>query len=212
MRGKYIVIEGNDGTGKSTQVAELRNRLHIEGIETLEFHEPAGTPISDAIRDIIKNGDLPRDPRTNLLLFTAARLEIWKKVDPLLESGMWAISARNYLSTFAYQGAGEGLDPNLIASVTELFLPESYSQPDLTVILASNPRERIKRLLKRDGLSSNDTFERRGMKFQQRIDDRYLDIANNFNLPVVAADQPIEEVAEQIWALVEPLLEDKTSV
>ena len=104
-RGKYIVIEGHDGTGKSTQAERIRDRLQKEGIDSVEFHEPAGVPIADAIRTVIKDGSLERDGETNLLLFTAARHEIWKHAEKELALGKWVVSARNYYSSLAYQGS-----------------------------------------------------------------------------------------------------------
>src|SRR5680860_1336148 len=103
--GKYVVIEGHDGTGKSTQVSLIRQRLLQHDVESIEFHEPAGSPIADAIRNVIKDGNLERDATTNLFLFSAARHEIWKtQALPALELGKWVIASRNYYSSLAYQG------------------------------------------------------------------------------------------------------------
>ena len=205
-RGKYIVIEGHDGTGKSTQVGLLRDRLSEEGIGSIEFHEPQGAPIADAIRTVIKNGTLPRDGQTNLLLFTAARHEIWKGAQKALEQGIWVIAARNYYSTLAYQGYGEGLDLDLIISITEQFTDKTYITPDLAVILTlDNETERERRIGERGELQAPDTFEARNAAFQTAVKNGYQTIAQTHGLPLVAADQPVANIADAIYALVERL-------
>jgi dTMP kinase len=198
--GKYIVIEGTDGTGKSTQVGLLRTALAERGIESIEFHEPEGAPIADAIRTVIKNGDLDRDGYTNLLLFTAARHEIWQqRARPALAEGKWVIAARNYYSTLAYQGYGEGLDRDLIVETTERFTEPLYMQPDHSLILTLNDEaERRKRISQRGELEKPDTFESRDDSFQQRISDGYLAIAQTYNLPLISASQPIDAVSSEI--------------
>jgi dTMP kinase len=199
MRGKYIVIEGGDGTGKSTQVQLLRSRLTTRGIDSIEFHEPQGTPIADEIRTIIKNGNLPRDGRTNLLLFTAARHEIWQQAREALEKGIWVVAARNYFSTLAYQGYGEGLDLDLITSITEQFTDKTYMSPDLAIILTlDDETERKKRIGQRGALENPDTFESREMSFQQALQQGYLKIAQERGLEVISAAQPPEEVCTLI--------------
>lgn len=204
-KGKYIVIEGNDGTGKSTQVALLRKRLTKEGIESVEFHEPAGTPIADSIRTVIKDGSLPRQPETNLLLFTAARHEIWKKAESTLNSGGWVIAARNYYSTLVYQGEAEGVDLDLIRETTRHFTSDRYMLPDVAIILDLDLEQRTERLKSRSINSYNqDTFERRSEKFQKIVNEGYREIAKEQNLPVIDAASSPKAIAEEIWKLIEP--------
>lgn len=204
--GKYIVIEGHDGTGKSTQVEILRERLGKQGIESIEFHEPQGSPIADAIRTVIKNGTLPRDGVTNLLLFTAARHEIWKQAQVALDQGIWAIAARNYYSTLAYQGYGEGLDLDLITSTTHQFTDEAYVTPDLAVILAlDDEQERSRRINARGELQLPDTFEARDREFQDAVKQGYITIANQYSLSILSANQSAAAIAEAIYTLVKSL-------
>jgi dTMP kinase len=206
MRGKYIVIEGSDGTGKSTQVQLLRNQLAKHGTSSIEFHEPQGTPIADEIRTIIKNGSLPRDGKTNLLLFTAARHEIWQQAQKALDEGAWVIAARNYFSTLAYQGYGEGLDLALITSITEQFTDKTYMNPDLAVILTlDDETERKKRIGQRGALENPDTFESRDATFQQTLQQAYINVAKERRLPTISASQSPEAVCETIYSLITTL-------
>ncbi len=200
--GKYIVIEGHDGTGKSTQVELLREKLAADGIASIAFHEPEGTPVADAIRTIIKNGTLERDPETNLLLFTASRHEIWKQARAALAQGKWVVTARNYFSTVAYQGYGEGLDLDIITSLTKQFTDDTYMHPDLAIILSlDDETTRTQRIGERGALTTPDTFESRDAVFQKTVKDGYLTIAHKHALPVISADQPPETIASQIYAL-----------
>ena len=200
--GKYIVIEGNDGTGKSTQVEAIRKRLEQAGIESIEFHEPAGVPIADAIRNIIKDGSLARDGETNLLLFTAARHEIWKRAEKELAEGKWVVAARNYFSTLAYQGYGEGLSLDLITNTMRTFTDDRYLNPDLAVILNINDEVRKERITQRGALATPDTFEARNSEFQTNVNNGYLAIAQKYGLGVVDAGQSVQEVTDEIWDLV----------
>ncbi len=203
-RGKYIVIEGHDGTGKSKQVEFLREKLALDGIDSIEFHEPEGAPIADEIRTIIKNGSLERDAETNLLLFTAARHEIWRqRARPTLALGKWVVASRNYFSTLAYQGYGEGLDLELITNITRQFTDELYMSPDVAIVLSlDDEEERARRIGNRGELETPDTFESKDTAFQSSVQAAYLAIAKERNLPVIAAGQTIDAITEQIYALV----------
>ncbi|HEY1085345.1 MAG TPA: dTMP kinase [Candidatus Saccharimonadales bacterium] len=197
-RGKYIVIEGNDGTGKSTQVKLLREYLSSKGIESSEYQEPSGTPIAGAIREVIINGMLERSGATNLLLFTAARHEIWKQAEKDLEEGKWVVCSRNYFSTLAYQGYGEGLDLDLITRLTAEFTSESYMKPDLAIILTLDHDTRASRIAERGSVKNPDTFESRTGVFQERVSNGYLEIAKSQQLPILDAAKSPNEIAAEI--------------
>ena len=200
-RGKYIVIEGNDGTGKSTQVELLAEYLNKKGIETFVIHEPDGPGISAEIRKVIKNGELERTPETNLLLFTASRHEIWRQAREKLEQGVWVLSARNYLSTIVFQGYGEGLDIDLIKETTLRFTDAGYVTPDHTIILTLTKEERENRIAQRGELQNKDTFESRGSEFQAKLDTGYIQLAEQIEVPTVDAMQSIEAVQLELRRL-----------
>lgn len=205
-QGKYIVIEGHDGTGKSSQVGKIRERLAQHSIESIEFHEPAGTPIADAIRTVIKDGTLERDAETDLLLFTAARHEIWREAKQKLRQGLWVVAARNYLSTLAYQGQGGGLSLDLIEDMTRRFTDQKYMHPDLAVVLDVPDAVRKERIAGRGELETPDTFEMRNQEFQDNVYRGYRQVARWHGIDVIDASPSLEEVTEVIWEKVSPLI------
>lgn len=210
--GLYIVLEGIDGTGKSTQLDITRQKLAKCGFGSIEFSEPAIDPkdgvedvlIADALRTIIKNGSLERDALTNLFLFSAARHEKWRQRGlPALRLGQFVVAARNYWSTLAYQGYGEGLDLDLIHHQTLIATDERYINPDIAIILnMNNETERLQRISQRGPIENPDTFESRGDDFQTKVNNAYLDIADRYNVPVVSATGTPDEVSDRIWDII----------
>lgn len=202
--GKYLVVEGNDGTGKSTQIELLGDYLNNQGIETFIIHEPDGPGISAEIRKLIKNGIFERQPLTNLLLFTASRHEIWQQAKRELEAGKWVLSARNYFSTIAYQGYGEGLDTDTIIDTTKLYTDDRYMKPDYAFILRlKDESQRKQRISNRGAADSLDAFESRNDSFQKRVEAGYEYVAKNQNATVIDANQSIEDIQQQIREKVE---------
>lgn len=206
-RGKHIWVEGTDGTGKSTQVELLQARLLEEhGIESIAFHEPGGEEISQAIRGVILDGTLPREPLTNVLLFSASRSENWhKKGKSALAMGKWVFNARSFWSTEAFQGNAEGVDVDLIREITRLSTDDQYMHPDHAVVLDLNDdEERARRIAARGELHKPDTFEMRDLAFQQRVVDGYRKIAKHYNAPIIDASQDRSIITDQIWEIIKP--------
>lgn len=196
----YIVIEGQDGTGKSTQARLLQEYFSKQGKETIVMDEPDGDlPQAHDIHDLIliqgKNYGL--EPMTNVLLFTAARVELWKKIaEPVLRRGGVVISARNYWSTLAYQGYGEGISRSKIIRITKDTLPDKYYHPDKSCILTVSDSVRLQRQSHRG--KSTETFEAKPDEFQQKVNNAYPKIAKDFDIPIVDASGTIEEVFARI--------------
>ena len=209
-RGKYIVIEGNDGTGKSSQVEKLQEKLTSLGIESIQIHEPDGVPISAKLREIIKDGTLERDGKTNIMLFTAARHENWRQqMEPALASGKWVLSARSWISTVAYQGYGEGNDVEFIKRVTQEFVGDEYLRPDVEIVLSlTDEAVRKSRISNRGELDKPDTFESRADDFQTKVNDGYFDFAKLQNIQILDASGTIDEVENSTWNIVKPLTKE----
>ena len=198
--GKYIVIEGADGTGKSTQLELLQQHLIKQGQSVLVIQEPGGDLLSDKLRDIIKDGSLPRDPWTNVMLFTAARRSVWlQSIKPALEAGTWVIAARNYISTVAYQGYGEGVDIQRILDYTRDNIDEAYLTPDHIFILTIKDEiARDSRIGQRPPEYDLDTFESKPDDFQQAMQNGYVQFATEQNIMTIDAHQSVDAIQEEI--------------
>lgn len=196
----YIVIEGQDGTGKSTQARLLKEHFKKQGKTVVVMDEPDGDlPQAHDLHDLIlvKGKDYNMEPMTNVLLFTAARSELWRKIaEPTLKAGGVVISARNWWSTLAYQGYGEGVSKAKIIKITHESLPEKYVKPDKGIILTVSDKVRLERQDTRG--KAQETFESKPDEFQQKVNHAYLKIAKDFNVETIDASGTIEEVFDLI--------------
>ena len=199
----YIVIEGQDATGKSTQVELLADYLRKKGKEVITMHEPDGElDAAHELRRIIKDKTYNLEPMTHVLLFSAARQELWRKLaEPVLKRDGFVISARNWWSTLAYQGYGQGISKSRIIRITKESLPERYVHPDHCVILTLDEKTRLARQSARDDNSKKDTFESKPSEFQHKVDSAYVHIAKDFNIPTVDASPSVEEIHQSLRKL-----------
>ncbi len=194
----YIVIEGQDGTGKSTQARLLEEYFKKQGREVVVMDEPDGDlPQAHDLHDMILTRGYDFEPITNVALFTAARVELWKKIaEPVLARGGVVISARNWWSTLAYQGYGEGVSRSKIIRLTKELLPARYVSPDRGFILTVSDKVRLERQKGRG--KATETFEAKPDEFQQKVNAAYPHIAKEFNIPIIDAAGTIEEVFDLI--------------
>ena len=198
----FIVFEGGDDSGKSTQSRALYRRLQRQGYPTLLTREPGGTPSGEVIRRLLKNH---RDISflSELLLFLAARAELVESViEPALRAGTIVISDRYTASTVAYQGHGRGLD---LALIQELNLVASKGlTPDLTVLLDLP----VSVALVRRGDRVADTFESAPAEFHHRVRDGYFAqaAADPQEWLVLDATRSRQQLGREIWEKVQPLL------
>lgn len=201
-RGLYIVIEGPDGTGKTTQADKLEAYFAKKNIPAIHLKEPGGTPIGEAIRGILLDATLGRTPMTNLLLFTSNRHELWfQKIKPTLEQGITVIATRNYWSSLAFQGYGEGMDIPVIEAITSTFTEQAYMKPDIGIVLNfDNEATRRRRLTERGAL---DIFEQKPKEFQNSIIQGYQAIAAAHGAHEVDAEGTIDEVHRRVAQAIE---------
>ena len=194
----YVVIEGQDGTGKSTQAELLKKHFEEQGKTAVMLEEPDGDlPQAHDLHDMILTRGYDLEPLTNVLLFTAARVELWKKIaEPVLKRGGIVISARNYWSTIAYQGYGEGVSRNKIIRITKDLLSDKYVHPDYGFILTVSDQVRLERQNNRG--KATETFEAKNNDFQQRVNAAYPKIAKEFKLTMIDASGTIDEIFNKI--------------
>ena len=194
----YIVIEGQDGTGKSTQAKLLQEYFASKGREVVLLEEPDGDlPQTHDLHDMILTRGYDLESLTNVLLFTAARVELWHKIaEPVLRRGGVVVSSRNYWSTLAYQGYGEGVSRSKIIRITKMLLPEKYFRPDFGLILVVPDKVRLERQGARG--KGAETFEKKPDTFQQKVNAAYPKIAKEFGLKIIDASGTIEEIFAEI--------------
>jgi len=198
----FIVFEGGDGSGKSTQARNLSQRLRRRSIPVLLTREPGGTPSGESIRRLLK-GQRSFRPMSELLLFEAARAQLVESViRPGLDGGTTVICDRYTASTVAYQGHGRGLDLALIHQLNEM--ATGGLVPDLTVLLNLSPLVG----LSRRGAAGSDPFESAPQEFQSKVREGYL--AQAAEAPerwlVLDGSRPQSELSRGIWTKVQPLL------
>ena len=198
----FIVFEGGDGSGKSTQARNLNQRLRRRSIPVLLTREPGGTPSGESIRRLLK-GQRNFRPMSELLLFEAARAQLVESViRPGLDGGTTVICDRYTASTVAYQGHGRGLDLALIQQLNEM--ATGGLVPDLTVLLDLSPLVG----LSRRGATGIDPFESAPQEFQSKVREGYL--AQAAEAPerwlVLDGSRPQSELSREIWTKVQPLL------
>lgn len=200
-QGKFIVLEGGEGVGKTTQADLLIDKLNDLGHATEFIREPGGDPLAEKLRDLLLNSGLDHEPETELLLFNAARIQTLVIVEQKLKDGINVVSDRNMLSTIAYQGYGRGLDLIMVREICEI--ATKCVKPDL-VLLLDAPAQVVNS--RRDDRGVSDRFEVLGEDFHEKVREGYRAEAKRLNLPVIDASPSINEVSDLIWQKVEPLI------
>jgi dTMP kinase len=168
-RGRFIVLEGGDGVGKTTQLPRLVAALVAQGIDVRTIREPGGTPAGDAIRALLLDPGSDLEPRSELLLFLAARAQVVHDViRPALDAGTWVVADRFFVSTYAYQGAGHGLPLPAVQGANAL--ATGGLVPDLTLVLTVDAATAAARRASR---GAGDRMERHGAAFAARVEAAY---------------------------------------
>ena len=200
--GRFVVLEGGEGTGKSTQARALASRLRASGREVVETFEPGATSLGRELRALLLHHEGPLEPRAELLLLLTDRAQhVREVIAPALERGADVVSDRYAPSTLAYQGVARGLGVGEVARASRWAAGDV--EPDLVVVLDVPAATALER-----GASGRDRFERAGAEFDARVRAAYRDLARANGWPLLDASGAPDEVTAAIWTLVAPLVGD----
>lgn len=205
MPGLFITFEGGEGCGKSTQIARLAKRLRAEGRTVHQTREPGGTPLGEAVRDLLQHNKAGHGmcPESELLLFAAARAQIVReRILPALENGEVVLCDRFLDSTTVYQGVARAVDPIEVAAINQF--ATSGLTPDLTCLIDLDPAVGLRRV--REGREAPlDRMEQEALAFHRDVRRGYLEIAgvDTERFRVFDGSKDIDTLEKEIWATVE---------
>lgn len=202
--GRFVVFEGPEGSGKSTQVARLAARLRAAGVDPVVTREPGGTPAGDRIRGVLLDPALRVDPATEFLLYAAARAQhVNEVIGPALAAGRPVLSDRFAAASVAYQGYGRGLDRDWIHDVNARVT--AGVRPDLIVLLDLEPGVGLTRAAAR---GRPDRLEAAELDFHLRVRAGFLELAREDpeRWCVLDAGDPPATLEARIWRAVAPVL------
>lgn len=211
MVGRFITVEGGEGTGKSTQVKLLEEYLSSKGIDVVITREPGGTEIGTELRRLLCTGDKDKfDPIAEALLYYAdRRIHLQQKVWPALEKGSWVISDRFADSTMAYQyyGYNKRVPKKILEDLYNITVGDFY--PDLTLILDIDPQIGLSRSMVKNSQYEEQEirFESRKLDFHNNLRNGFLEIAKTANRYVVLnAEQSVHDLHSDIVKVVDERL------
>nr|WP_321525539.1 dTMP kinase [uncultured Cohaesibacter sp.] len=212
-QGKFITFEGGEGVGKSTQINLLARHLQQRGVDCIQTREPGGSPKAEAVRELLLSGTVERmgiPPSGEAVLFAAARADhVDTKIRPALNSGQWVLCDRFMDSTRIYQGENKDVSEDLVNILERLAI--DGVRPDLTFILDLRAEIGMARANKRRAEGEiADRFEREALAVHENRRNAFLHLAHNdpARCKVIDASQSIEDIAYDIWQIVESELID----
>ncbi len=199
MAGIFVTFEGGEGSGKSTQLKLLADKLKAQGRHVVQTREPGGTPEAEALRTLLVNGETGRwtAEAEALLNYAARSSHLQKVIRPALASGQVVLCDRFMDSTRAYQGYAGGCDMGLLDALEKSIVSET--RPNLTLIFDLDPAEGLARAKARND-GAEDRYERKGIAFHQALRRGFLRIAEGdpARCRVIDATGSVEEVAEVV--------------
>lgn len=204
-KGKFIVVEGLEGAGKSSAIQVIEKKLQQANISFTNTREPGGTILAEKLRAIVKslNHDEVLTQETELLLMYASRSQLLANVIyPSLAKGQWVIGDRHDLSSRAYQGGGREFNNEIMDAIADVTL--KGFKPDLTLYLDIEPKIGLTRAQARGEL---DRIELEKIEFFERVRNKYLEYANSDDsIVTINAMQPMEKVHQDIAQATEQYL------
>jgi len=216
VAGTFITFEGIDGSGKSTQLRMLGQYLRAQGCDALLTREPGGTTLGLRLRAALLDAMEEVDPLTELLVFAADRAQhVRRMLRPELEAGRVVISDRYADATVAYQGAGRGFSPELIAQIVQL--ATDGLKPNLTLLFDLTIEESTNRTARRStgkgssGKISRDRLDIEKADFHARVRDAYLQIAlaEPERVKLIDTSGPVERTQERVREIIVPYLQSR---
>ena len=200
-RGRFITFEGGEGTGKSTQIKKLADRLKAARMRTLVTREPGGSPGAEIMRHLVLSGmGKLLGPEAETLLFAAARDDhVHTVIEPALKQGIWVLCDRFSDSTRAYQGRLGQVAPGVLNAMQRVTIGDL--KPDLTIILDIPVEVGLQRAAARRGSGVPDRFESENLQFHQGLRDAYRQIAaeDPQRCVLIDADADADTVAARVW-------------
>ena len=208
--GRFIVLEGPDGAGKSVQARLLAERLQARGLSVTYSREPGGTDLGEQVRRLVNDpGPTPRGPKADVLLYSAARAQhVDEVIRPALERGDIVVLDRYATSTMAYQGYGSGMDLDLLGRIQDWVT--GGLRPDTVVLLDVDPRTGLERRAAGDAdeLTRWEDQSRFDLAFHTRVREGYREMAaaEPERWVVLDGSGDVEAVAAEVSRVVEARL------
>ena len=203
-RGRFITFEGGEGSGKSTQIKTLAERLNGAELRTIVTREPGGSPGAEIIRHLLLSGmGKLLGPEAETLLFAAARDDhVHAVIKPALDQGIWVLCDRFFDSTRAYQGRLGKVDPKVLNAIQRVTIGDL--KPDLTIILDVPVDIGMQCAAARRGAGAPDRFEAEDVKFHEGLRDAYRQIAaaESERCVLIDANAAAATVAARVWTAV----------
>lgn len=203
-RGRFITLEGGEGTGKSTLLSALRERLERAGHIVVQTREPGGTELAEVIRTLVLHPPEGQSwsPIAEALLMNAARTDhLEKKIRPALEAGSWVLCDRFSDSTRVYQSVQNGVGLSVLKMLENTVLGETH--PDMTLVLDAPVDQATGRRIERGG--KTDAFEQRNTSFHEAVRQAFIDVARSEpeRCVLLDASRTADEVATSAWQHIE---------
>lgn len=208
MAGLFITFEGTEGCGKSTQIRALATHLEQAGRQVLQTREPGGTPLGEAVRNLLQHDSAGEKmtPEAELLLFTASRAQLTReRIVPALAKDQIVLCDRFMDSTTVYQGVARQIDPEIVAHINRFAI--GNARPDLTILIDIEAEVGLNRARSRSG-DQLDRMEREAIEFFKAVREGYLKLVKSEPERFIVLDgaDSVETLQDKIREAVEPRL------